>query len=109
MAYSNDQTQIRAGFVNYIGSLLKSSHYEGAAAQQEVISILIEEALKLSQDKDKVVQLYQIKPMFRGMIFILRQRCVELEKLPKNKLVDEQISKYKNIIQVFEDMIKNIN
>jgi hypothetical protein len=88
MAYSNDQTQIRAGLVNYIGALLKSSPFLERAACQNIVSILSEEALRISSDKDGVVDLYIAKPVIRSLIFILNQRCAEMGKLPKSPSVE---------------------
>jgi hypothetical protein len=103
--YSNDQTQIRAGMVNYIGALIKSSSFEGRAAKQSVVAVLIEEALKLAKSEDQTVDLYVLKPMIRGMVFTLNQRVKELSKLPKNQESDSLINEYKTIISTFDKLL----
>lgn len=106
--YSNDPTQIRQGFVNYIGALLKSSTHPGKAAPQNVVATLIEEAIKLSQDENKVIDLYIMKPMIKGMIFILNQRIAELQKLPDKKASEPVITEYKNTLNTLEKLLSVI-
>lgn len=105
MAYSNDMTQIKMGLVNYIGALLKSSKFEERAAKQQVASILIEEALKLSRDEnDGPFDLYVLKPLLRATILLFKQRCNELSKLPSDK-VAEQIKSYKYTIEQLQKLV----
>lgn len=104
--YSNDQIQIRAGMVNYIGALLEASSYEGKEAKQNVVAVMIEESMKLAQDENKVLDLYVLKPMIKGMVFTLQQRIQELSKLPKNQQLETSIDEYKNIINTFEKLLK---
>ena len=107
--YSNDLTQIRAGLVNYIGAALTAAPFEGKAARQMIVSILTEEALKLSQDKDgEPFDLYVIKPIIRSNILIFRQRIAELNKLPSSKDVQEAISSYTHVIQELEQLLSKL-
>lgn len=93
--YSNDLTQIRQGLVSYIGSCVDASPYEGRAARQTVSSILIEEAIHLSQEKKgEPFDLYVLKPLLRGTVHVLKQRVQELEKLPGSPEVKEKIKEY---------------
>lgn len=109
MSYSNDQTQIRSGLVNYIGALVNSSPFEDRAARQNVASILTEEAIKIAQDKDGIIDLYTIKPLLRGCSLIFRQRCSELGKLPqKDKHLEEIIMKYNNLAEIIDGLISEI-
>jgi hypothetical protein len=103
--YSNDQTQIRAGLVNYLGALLKSSNFEGKAGKQEVVAIFIEEAMKLAQDENKILDMYVMKPMIKGMVFMLQQRIQELSKLPKNQQSESLMNDYKTVISTFEKLL----
>lgn len=109
MLYSNDLTQIRAGLVNYIGAMLQAVKYEDRAKKQVVSSILIEEAMTLSQDTDGVFDLFVLKPMIRGTVLMLNQRVAELSKLPKNEQVTAQIAEYRNAISIFEKLIAVLN
>jgi hypothetical protein len=109
LAYSNDQTQIRAGFVSYIGTLLKSSIYKGKAAKQNVASILVEETLKIAQDDEKVIDLYVIKPMIKGIIFVFNQRIMILSKLPKSVKIEEQKKIYQSVITSLENLVSMVN
>lgn len=111
--YSNDINQIRAGFVNFIGASLKS--LDGKAndnvIKQEVVAILCEEMLKVCSDKNNVIDLYAAKPLLRGVVHILTQRILEIEKLLNN--VDKgqhnilsKIEQYKKLVTDIEDIIK---
>lgn len=110
--YSNDMTQIRAGLVQYIGAMMKASGYEGKAANQIVAAALIEEALKLSQLEGNVCDMYVLKPLLRANIFVLKQRCVELKKIPVEAeakiAIATTIKRYEEIIQVYENMTKDL-
>lgn len=105
MAYSNDLTQIRSGLVNYLGAMLKTMNYSERANKQLASSIMIEEAMTLSQDEDGVYDPYVLKPMIRAMVLLLRQRCQELSKLPKNEQVNAQIVEYNSAISTLEDLV----
>jgi hypothetical protein len=105
MTYSNDQTQIRAGLVNYIGALIQSSHFEDRAARQEVASILIEEALKLAQDEKGIIDMFTVKPLLRGCTLVFEQRINELSKLPKNTQVEKLIEGYKKLADTIKEIV----
>ena len=106
--YSNDQTQIRQGFVNYIGAIIKTSPFEGRAARQNAASILIEEALKLAQNEDKTMDIYVLKPLIRGMVLVLKQRHAELSQLPSRE-AKEKAKDYLRISEELEILIKSIS
>lgn len=105
--YSNDMTQIRSGLVNYIGAMIKSSGYEGKAANQIVAGALIEEALKLAQIDGQILDLYVLKPILRANIFILEQRAAQLGVL-RSKAATDKARQYREIIQAYEDMVKDL-
>jgi len=106
--YSNDQTQIRAGLINYIGALLKASKFKGKAAKQNVVAILTEETLKFTQDKDKIIDLYVAKPIIKSTIFLLNQRIQLLKDIPKNQQKENVLINYKNVINTLEELINKI-
>jgi hypothetical protein len=106
--YSNDQIQIRAGLVNYIGALAKSSPFKGKAAKQSVTSVLIEETLKLAQDENGVCDMYILKPMLKGTAFFLKQRVSELSKLPKSEAIETQVNSYKSTIEALENLVSMV-
>lgn len=109
MSYSNDLQQIRGGLVNYIGSMLRASKYEGKAAKQVVASVLIEEALKLSQDENNIMDLYVNKPLLRATKILFEQRIVELEKIKGNPAIKEQVTTYNQSIVTLQTLINSIN
>jgi len=97
--YTNDQMQIRSGLVNYIGALMQSSVDDAPTSKQQVISILIEEAIKLSQDEDSLCDMHAIKPILRSVTFIFEQRKKALSELPQDKFILDTLERYDNIIR----------
>ena len=104
--YSNDQNQIKQGLVNYIGALLSSSPYSDLDSRQNITAILLTEILKLSEDEDGLYNLYVLKPLFRTIILILKQRCVEMSKLPIDS--SSSVNKYNQVIMTLEELLNNI-
>lgn len=78
--YSNDTTQIRAGMVNYLGALLNASKLPPRAAKHDVSAILIEEAVKLSQDEDNNYDMYVLKPFLRAIKYVFDSHLGEIDK-----------------------------
>lgn len=107
--YSNDTTQIRQGFTNYICAILNSLNLQPRAAKQQVVSILVEEIMKVSENEDGLIDLYAIKPFLFGIIKFLKQRIEELEKSEEKALVKDVIEDYKQIIEFFSDFVKKIS
>lgn len=106
--YSNDPKQIRNGLVNYIGSALKAVPYEGKAAKQYVIAMLLEEGLTLGIE-DGITDMYCLKPYFRSIKVIFEKRILELEKLPNSTIIKNQIQDYKNMNSTLTKLIDTIN
>lgn len=108
MAYSNDQTQIRAGLVNYIGALLSASKFENEkATRHTVVALLLEEAMKLCKDNDGYFDMYVCKPALRMTSSIARQRVNLMDSLPKTSDVVSQIKTYKFINEELDRIIEN--
>lgn len=108
MTYSNEYPQIRAGFVNYIGSLISSSSLgDSEQTKHYVCSTLTEEILSLAKDKDGIYDLYILKPLLRGIILIFNQRIKELESL-NDISTKETIANYKNIIITINKLVDKI-
>ena len=106
--YSNDTTQIRQGFTNYIGAVVNSLNLQPRAAKQQIVSILVDEIMKVSENENGLIDLYVIKPFISGTIKLLEQRVNELEKSEEKDLVKDVISDYKQITEFFCDLIKKI-
>lgn len=107
--YSNDTQQIRNGLVNYMGSLLMASPFEGKAAKQHVIGSVTEEALKMAINEDGTIDMYAAKPFFRACKIIFEKRILELESLPSNGAINNQLVNYKHTINMLNNLIDNIN
>lgn len=108
--YSNDLDQIRAGLVNYIGACVAASPFEGKAARHTAVSIMMEESLKLAQEKaGEPFDLYVLKPMLRATSLLMKQRKAELDKLPHTQEVKQKIGEYGQLATQLDDIIKLIN
>ena len=108
MAYSNDQQQIRAGLVNYIGAMLSASKFDNEkVARHSVVAILLEEAMRLCKDEDGYFDMYTCKPIIRLVSAIAKQRAILLEELPKTQEVLAQIETYKFINKSLEEILEN--
>ena len=109
--YSNDPKQIRNGLVGYIGALLKAVPYEEKPAKQLVVAALLEESmtLGLKNEENIEVDMYILKPFFRGCKTILEKRILELETISlSSKSINSQIDEYKNIISSLNKIIDSI-
>ena len=106
--YSNDPKQIRNGLVNYIGSALKASPFEGKAAKQYVIAMLLEEGLVLGIE-DETPDMFCLKPYFRSCKRIFELRIKGLKELPNNPSVKLQIESYQSTVEMLSKLIESIN
>ena len=108
MSYSNDQGQIRAGLVNYIGAMLNASKFENEkATKHSVVAILLEEAVKLCRDENGIFDMYISKPALRLTSSIAKQRASLMSDLPKTHDVIEQIEAYKFINSSLDKILEN--
>ena len=107
---NTQKQQIRNGLVNYIGALVKALQYEKDMAKHIINSILIEEAINISKEnKDNEINLFCIKPLFRGVMLILNNRCIELEKIKDtSSIIEAQIQDYKQVISILNKLLDNI-
>lgn len=106
--YSNNQVQIRAGLVNYIGALLASSQLEDDRAKKHnVAAILLEESATLCKDNDNNFDMFACKPILRLTVNILTERVSLLKKLPDEIDVSVQIKSYEYAINTLNNLIEN--
>lgn len=78
----NDQA-LRTSLTNFIGALIQNSHLPPEQIKKNIVAILQEECLRISQDSNKICSFDILAPMFKAMIFLLSQR---LELLSQEKL-----------------------
>ena len=108
--YSNDVTQIKQGFTNYIGALIMAMKMSPRANRQQVVHILVEEIFNVSENEEGLIDLYVIKPFISGIIKFLKQRIDELEKSDvKTKAMKNTVSDYQQIIEFFAEFLKSID
>lgn len=108
--YSNDYNQIRAGLINYIGSMIKACPYEGMkASRQYVAATLIEEAMKIIEGDNNTPDMYVAKPLLRASSLLMRKRIIELSKLPQVAQVKEKIQEYDKCATYLTEIVTNTN
>lgn len=108
--HSNDYTQIRAGLVNYVGSMMKACPYEGMkATRQYVAASLIEEAMTIIEGEEKTPDMYVAKPLLRANLILIKKRIAELSKLTQVAQVKEKIAEYNTYAKFLEEIINNTN
>lgn len=106
--YSNDQTQIRAGLINYIGAMLQASKYDNEkAVKHSVVAILLEETAKLCKDIDGEFDMFISKPVLRLTSGITKQRQSLLSVLPQTQEVSETLKAYKLVQTELDNILKN--
>lgn len=108
--YSNNQTQIRTGLVNYIGAMITSSKFQDEkATKQIVVAALLEEAMNLMKDNDGYFDMYICKPALRLTASIIKQRVGLMQSInSKTNVINKQIKSYENITNELVKIIENI-
>ena len=104
----NNFEEIRNGLTNYIFSCLSALPYEGNEAKHFLVSILSEEALKISKDENDETVMFAIKPMLRACIVIFTERIKCMKEIESSEVVKEQISEYNKLISTLTDLINTI-
>ena len=77
----NNFEEIRNGLTNYIFSCLSATPYKGNEAKHFLVSLLAEEAIKISKDDDNSINLFAIKPVIRAVILIFTERIKCLKEI----------------------------
>lgn len=106
--YSNDTTQIKAGMVNYVGALLGASKLPPRAARHDVCAMLIEEAVKLSQEEDKNYDMYILKPLLRSVKHVFNSHIAQIDNDMKGLPIEfklEMEAKRAN----YSEIVKNVD
>lgn len=104
--YSKDFSTIKQGLTSYIGAILEASDIkDGNMCRHNAVSILAEECLKLSTEKDGSYNTYVLKPIIRATVFILDQRCKELSKIESNSNTEKVIQEYKSICNSLNNLL----
>lgn len=106
--YSNDTTQIRQGFTNYIGAIINSLSLPKEAAIQQTVAILVEEIMKLTKNENGLIDTYAIKPYISGIVKVLKQLIDEMEKSEEKNLMKDSIEDYKQVTEFFSDFLRRI-
>ena len=104
----NNFEEIRNGLTNYIFSCLSALPYEGNEAKHFLVSILSEEALKISKDENDETVMFAVKPMLRACIVIFTERIKCMKEIESSEVVKEQISEYNKLISTLTDLINTI-
>lgn len=111
----NEYTEIRNGLTNFLFSCLKAiGNKDELKSKHILISILEEEALKLTKGKDNNIEMFAAKPLIKAAIEIYKNKVAELKSLRiDDEKIDNQINiqikEYENLIKNLETSIVNIN
>lgn len=105
---NEDFTEVRNGLTNYVFSCLQGMPYSGVQAKHALVSILAEEALKISKDSEGNVEMFAIKPLLRAVIVIFNERIECLKKVQTSEIVKVQINDYEDIVNKISNLIENI-
>ena len=100
---TEDQKVIKQSLANFVGALIESSKYNDQDARHEAVALILEEALRLSQNDDGSYNLFVLKPFYRAMIRVLEDRKTQLGDLPeevKAKTTQEIDSMIKSLKKV---------
>lgn len=104
----NNFEEIRNGLTNYVFSCLTAMPYEGDQAKHFLVSILTEEALKISKDESDQTNMFAVKPILRAVVLIFTERVKCLKEIESSEVVKEQIIEYNKLISTLSDLITNI-
>ena len=109
MSINNDKMQIRAGLTNYIGALIEASETSNSQAIRHIIvACLLEEAMPFLKDEEEKYDIFSCKPLFKLIINIISDRVASLEEYSNNPYVNNQIQRYKNLIEQLEEIISKV-
>lgn len=106
--YSNDYTQIKNGFTNYLGACIQAlpDTMSKAAKSHFVTAELMDIVTKLSQKEDGNIDLFIYKPVFRSLIYVLKQEIIRMES--DRPYTQDAIDMYQDMIHHFEGMIVHL-
>lgn len=80
MSYSKEQEALRSAITNFIGVAASSSAYKNDRARENVISLFVEELVKIGQNEDNTVNMKTLRPLFKSVIWILQCRRNDIVK-----------------------------
>ena len=114
--YSENPQSIRSGLTNFIGALIKHSPFKGNSKRHDIVAILVEEILTIGKKENGEIDLYSVKPLFKGAIFILKQRHEIIKQDLKSSKFDPGVAKslyqkgqkYETVIDLLSELIGNI-
>lgn len=106
--YSNDYTQIKNGFTNYLGACIQAlpDTMSKAAKSHFVTAELMDIVTKLSQKEDGNIDLFIYKPVFRSLIYVLKQEITRMEA--DRPYTQNAIDTYQDMIHCFEEIIMHL-
>lgn len=103
--YSNDYSQIKNGFVNYLGACIQALP-ESMSAQAKshfITSELAKQITTMAIKDDGNINLFVFKPVFRSVIYALNK---EINRMKNDRpYTQDTINSYKSIINVFQNII----
>ena len=103
--YSNDYSQIKSGFVNYLGACIQAlpDNMNASAKSHFIVSEMIQQITQIAQKEDGTIDLFIYKPVFRSVIYVLKN---EIQRMYEDRpYTQDTIDTYNNIIKVLNQIV----
>lgn len=96
---------------NFIGAIISSIPNKDLDKRQKIQltnSLLLDEVLNLSKEEDEHYNLYELKPLLRAVVHVLKDRIVVINSsdMPL-ELKNDIIINYSNFISFLNEIIDN--
>ena len=100
--------QLRVSLANFLGAMAAESDMPPRPTRHELVAVLAEEGLKLCDDDKGSCDTFVSKPLFRGVIHLLRLRLYEMESSSVSSLPAVQASaqSYRQTIAFLESVVE---
>jgi len=103
--YSNDYSQIKNGFINYLGACIQAlpDNMNASAKSHFLISEMMRQVTLMSQKEDGSIDLFIYKPVLRSVIYVLN---IEINRMMSDRpYTQDTIDAYKSIIDILQGIV----
>ena len=101
---------IRSGLMQYIGAIISETDHKDEEAAHLALAELSEVWLECCKGKNgKSYDLFIAKPVLRAASFLLKQRCLEIERLNvANTAIQDKLNNYKQASKVLDELVESV-
>ena len=103
--YSNDYSQIKSGFINYLGACIQAlpDSMSPQAKTHFVTGELVKQITKMAMKDDGNINLFVFKPVFRSIVYVLNK---EIDRMKADRpYTQDAIDSYESVIYIIQDII----